>query len=266
LRLGRKPRDAEKHCRDLTAGQAPFETRGMPILALTRIENGRERWNGGATVARHRHGGAYAAVVLAGGYEECGSRGRFAVLPGDVLLHGLYDAHLDRFAARGADILNLVLSPRAFSGVRAGRVADADVIARMAETDVVAAIAELAAQLRALPAATGDWPSLLASDLLRDPQLRLGAWAATHSLAPASVSRGFHKVFGVSPAAFRAEARAQRALTRIASGTRPLAAVAAEMGFADQAHLSRAAKALTGAPPGRWRRSNPFKTTGPRLR
>jgi AraC-like DNA-binding protein len=236
------------------------------MIPLARIENGRERWDAGATVARHRHAGAYAAIVLSGGYEECGSRGRFAVLPGDVLLHGLYDAHLDRFCARGTDILNLVLPPSAFSGVSAGRVADADLIARMADTDVMAAVAELAAQLRALPAATADWPSLLAFDLLRDPQLRLGTWAAAHGLAPATVSRGFHKVFRVSPAAFRAEARALRALRRIACETQPLAAIAAETGFADQAHLSRAAKALTGAPPARWRRSNPFKIDGGRLR
>ena len=236
------------------------------MIPLARIENGRESWDPGVTVARHRHAAAYAAIVLSGGYEECGSRGRFAVLPGDVLLHGLYDAHLNRFAARGADILNLALPPSAFSGVSAGRVADADVIARMAETDVEAAVAELTVQLKALPADAGDWPSLLASDLLRDPRLRLGAWAAAHGLAPATVSRGFHKMFRVSPATFRAEARAQRALTRIACQTQPLAAIAVETGFADQAHLSRATKALTGAPPARWRRSNPFKINRTRLR
>jgi hypothetical protein len=34
----------------------------------------------------------------------------------------------------------------------------------------------------------------------------------------------------------------------------------AAAGFADQAHMSRAIRVLTGATPGNWRRSNSFKT------
>jgi AraC-like DNA-binding protein len=42
-----------------------------------------------------------------------------------------------------------------------------------------------------------------------------------------------------------------------------LAAIAAECGFADQPHLTRAVASLTGCPPGFWRRrSIPFKTDG----
>ena len=89
---------------------------------------------------------------------------------------------------------------------------------------------------------------------------RLDAWAARHGLAPASVSRGFGRTFGVTPAAFRLEARARLAFERIVSGAQPLADVAQATGFADQAHMSRAVRALTGAPPAAWRGSNRFKT------
>jgi transcriptional regulator GlxA family with amidase domain len=44
----------------------------------------------------------------------------------------------------------------------------------------------------------------------------------------------------------------------------PLARIAAEAGFADQAHMTRALGALTGRCPGHWRRSNKFKTASAR--
>jgi AraC-like DNA-binding protein len=46
----------------------------------------------------------------------------------------------------------------------------------------------------------------------------------------------------------------------VAHGEAALAAVAAEAGFADQAHMNRAVKALTERTPGVWRGSNRFKT------
>jgi AraC-like DNA-binding protein len=39
-----------------------------------------------------------------------------------------------------------------------------------------------------------------------------------------------------------------------------LASIASECGFSDQPHLTRAIVDLTGKTPGRWRKSNPFKT------
>jgi AraC-like DNA-binding protein len=81
-----------------------------------------------------------------------------------------------------------------------------------------------------------------------------------HGLTPATVSRGFARVFETSPAAFRAEARALRAFARITAGGRSLAGIAAVAGFADQAHMTRAIRALTGRPPGHWLRSIRFKT------
>jgi hypothetical protein len=79
---------------------------------FARVVNGGETWQPRVTVPRHRHASAYAALVLSGGYEECGSRGRFRVGPGDVLLHGAFDAHLDRFENRETVILDLKLPRR----------------------------------------------------------------------------------------------------------------------------------------------------------
>ncbi len=226
---------------------------------FARTADGRERWAASHTIPRHCHDRPYAAVILAGSYEECGSRGRFRVSAGDVLLHDAFDAHLDRFQSRGAQILNLVMETPPFG---LGRIDDPDAIARAAERDPVQARAQLRLQLREAPRAAEDWPDVLAQELLRNPACRLDRWADAHGLCAETVSRGFGKMFAVTPAAFRAEARTRRAFAAIAGSDAPLACIAAVAGFADQAHMTRAVRALTGAPPARWRKSNRFKTAG----
>ncbi|MDE3116679.1 MAG: helix-turn-helix transcriptional regulator, partial [Pseudomonadota bacterium] len=135
-----------------------------------------------------------------------------------------------------------------------------DAIARAEERDPAAARALLEEQIRPAVPIAEDWPDVLARDLLSDPNRHLDAWADQHGLAPETISRRFSKVFGVTPTSFRLEARTKHALDRIVHSAMPLAAVAAAAGFSDQAHMSRAIRALTGRPPNAWRRSNPFKT------
>ena len=227
---------------------------------LARTSSGRECWISNQQIPRHRHAEAYAAVILAGGYEECGGRGRFRVGPGDVLLHDAFDAHLDRFSVAGAHILNLIL-PDPVQPYHLGRIDDPDLIARAAERDPVQAREALGEQLRVVsPPIWEEWTDELACRLLDDPACRLDTWADDHGLSAETVSRGFGKVFGVAPAAFRAEMRVHRALVLLATSDRSLAAIAASAGFADQAHMCRGVRALTGLPPNAWRRSNSFKT------
>ena len=217
----------------------------------------RQRLDGGDRAPRHRHGHAYAAIVLAGGYQEAGDSGRRTAGPGDVLLHGAFEAHANRIDRRGAVVLNLDIAldaPSAFM-----RLTDADAVARLAERDAEAARACLLEQLRPASTQTGDWRDALAADLRAAPDLVLGDWAEAAGLDPATVSRGFRDAFDVSPARYRAEARARLAWRRLAEGG-PLADLAVDTGFSDQAHMTRAIVALTGATPGAWRRSNGFKT------
>ncbi len=223
-------------------------------LSFAPTPSGHERRDSRAYIPRHRHERAYAAMVLAGSYEESGSRGRFRVRPGDVLLHDAFDAHLDRFEGSGARIFSLEIEACP-ADASIAHVCDADSVVRAAERDVGEAGVLLLAEIRRQPPVHYDWPDILADDLLNDPAWRLDEWARKRSLAPSSVSRGFRKVFGVTPAAFRLGARARHAFRMITGSGQSFAAVAATTGFADQAHMSRAIRALTGAPPGSWRGS-----------
>ena len=229
----------------------------MGSFAVVTI--GRESWSAHHRIQRHRHDLAYAAVVLSGSYEECGSQGRFRVGAGDVLLHDAFDAHLNRFQRNGAQVLNLVVADFA-PGFGVGYAGDPDVIARTAERDPVEAGALLRERFRETKRDPEDWPDILAHDLLSNPSCRLDSWARKRGLAAETLSRGFNKVFGVTPASFRMEVRARRAFALITRSDLPLASIAATTGFADQAHMSRATRALTGSPPCTWRRSNPYKT------
>lgn len=205
----------------------------------------------GDHMERHRHGRAYAALVLSGGYVEAGDRGRFLARTGQVLIHGAWESHMDAVSPAGARVLNLPLTRDVAFG--AGVVDDPDAVARAAERDVVEAETLLRLTTRWLDTGLDDWPDILAETLRRDPDTRLEAWSAGAGLAPATVSRGFGRAFGTSPRRYRAEQRALRAARMLVDRDDPPAALAAELGFVDQAHMTRAVVELTGLTPGRLR-------------
>jgi AraC-like DNA-binding protein len=211
---------------------------------------GRERCPPGR-FARHRHPFGYICVVLSGRFDEAGDCGRFGLAPGDAVVHQPFEAHLDIFTSAGAEVLNLPLPEPVRSEGRI-RLSDPDAVARVAERDLLGAAQE-ALSGGPCPGDRGDWPDLLAAALGSADPFLLRDWSARHDLAPATVSRGFASAYGVTPARYRAELRARRAWQAIRASSAPLAAVACDGGFADQAHMTRAVRAVTGRPPTRWR-------------
>lgn len=73
-------------------------------------------------------------------------------------------------------------------------------------------------------------------------------------VSPYRLSRAFPRELGVSLTRYRNRVRVGRALERLEAGERELAVLAAELGFADQAHLTRTVREHAGAPPGVVRR------------
>lgn len=170
-----------------------------------------------------------------------------------MVLHRPFDAHLDHFLPAGADTINFALEGWDEPACDFGRVRDPESIARAAERDPREARALLLATVAAAANGAKDWPDELAAALREHTGLRLAEWAEARRLAPATVSRGFRQVYGLSPKAFRAQLRARRAWRAILRTGQPLASIAAETGFADQAHMTRAVRALTGHTPAQWR-------------
>lgn len=224
---------------------------------------GIERLAPGYALPRHQHGEAYATVLLRGAFEQASYAGRMRVEAGQVLIQPTLDAHADRMLSAGLTVLRLPW-PRdeTRGGVHAG--CDVDLLARLAEHDVLEAAAALREQLagsQAAPALLEDPADALADALMRPHAIAVDAWAERIGVARETVSRGFSRLYGVSPTRFRTDWRARTAWLRITGGHRSLAAIADECGFADQAHMTRAVGRLTGAPPAAWReRSHSFKT------
>lgn len=97
------------------------------------------------------------------------------------------------------------------------------------------------------------WPHQLAEALRDNPSLRLGQWADSKGLDRSSVSRRFRQVFSVSPKAFHLRCKAQRAIDAVQRSGGRLCDIATECGFADQAHMTRCVRRVTGITPGNWR-------------
>jgi AraC-like DNA-binding protein len=162
-------------------------------------------------LGHHTHRETYAAILLSGGYEEAGDYGRFQVQAGDVILHERFEAHLDRFPASGAFVLNLRLPMDRSFLQDVASVADADSIARAVERSPTEAADLLLSVIATRPSRNIDWPDELAAALIQNPSLNLSVWSDSKGLAPWTVSRGFAQVFGISPSAFRVRTRARHA-------------------------------------------------------
>jgi AraC-like DNA-binding protein len=72
-------------------------------------------------------------------------------------------------------------------------------------------------------------------------------------LGVSAFGRAFRKSLGVPPYRYFLAARMRRAKELLARSDLPLAAIAGEAGYADQAHFTAAFTRETGVPPGKWR-------------
>ena len=78
--------------------------------------------------------------------------------------------------------------------------------------------------------------------------------AGALGVSPYRLSRAFTRELGVSVTRYRNRLRVSRALDRLEAGERGLATLAADLGFADQAHLCRTVRAQVGHTPTALRR------------
>jgi AraC-like DNA-binding protein len=231
----------------------------MDNAHFRKITPGIETLSSSFSLPRHRHLRAYATVVLAGCFEESGYNGRILATAGDVLIHSALDCHGNQMVTAGVKLIRLDWQDE---NGRGGlyHLDNVEELARTAEKDVVTAAHLLRRALgeRCLPSPgqKNDWPDLLLSKLTKNPSTAIGLWAEVNGLSRETVSRGFAAAYGIAPSVLRAELRARWAWLRITRGSDCLCRIAAETGFADQAHMTRWIHRITGAPPAAWRRAD----------
>jgi AraC-like DNA-binding protein len=89
--------------------------------------------------------------------------------------------------------------------------------------------------------------------LAADPSIGLLALARHLAVSPHHLSRLFRAQTGETVTRYRNRLRVRLVLERLREGERSLARLAAELAFADQAHLTRVVRGEVGAPPSQLR-------------
>jgi AraC-like DNA-binding protein len=121
-------------------------------------------------------------------------------------------------------------------------------------------LALLSATVGLLPAGSAGDRALVAAAreaIVADEPAAGGLFSLADHLdvSPYRLSRAFSREIGVSITRYRNRVRVGRALERLEQGERSLALLAADLGFADQAHLTRTVREHTGHTPGVLRRT-----------
>lgn len=216
--------------------------------------------------ADHEHARGQLSFLLCGGFEE-EAEGRASAPQGNR--HGYKPPgarHACRFGRNGALILSINFregvadapAPTTWSptGKEAehlyGLLFDQCVTPEDAIADLMGSVT--APAINPDPARAPAWLRQVAERFSDEPLAEVGEVAGAHGIHRVQLSRAFQKHMGVSPSRFRLHCKAARAVRlMIEEGETPgMAAIGA--GFADQAHLTRTTRALSGLGPARLRR------------
>ena len=220
------------------------------MLIASERQCHRQQFSAFGRIAAHRHLTSYATLVLAGSYQEAGESGRWRIQPGMLVVHAAGEAHADWFGGHATELISFELGAPLAAG--AYWCADPDGLARQLLHRREEPF--LSNSWLVPVAGEDDWPDQLAERLRHDPATSIGHWAVRNGLRPESVSRGFSRAYGVTPAGYRLGVRIKGAVNSLASGDQSLAEIALEHGFADQSHMTRALRAEIGCTPGQLRK------------
>lgn len=218
----------------------------------------------------HTHAQAYFCFLIAGSYREQTATTRFEYRPLTLTYHAPGFEHRDEIGIDGGRFLLMEVNPESLGvPVRSGFDVDAgpgvwralDVYRDVRLGDVT----ELSAQAAAIEILTPHdsperhRPQWLARviERLREVELTpppLTELALDAKVHPVHVSRTFRRFVGVSLAEYVRRHRVRRAAAAMTAGQTMLSSIAADAGFADQAHMTRVFRSVVGMTPGEFRR------------
>jgi AraC family transcriptional regulator len=217
----------------------------------------------GLVIDRHAHDVAKLAILLGGGASERIGEELVEHVPLAIVARDRLAAHDNQYHAHGARSLIVELHdvhalPGALlpaEAVRYGRRIAAAFAARDRQRTLRAAIAAAVSALRvAPPVHTPAWleraREALFAQIASPPSLSELARAV--GVHPVHLAQAFRRRWHTTPLGYVRAHRVFRAVELMARGA-PLASIAAEVGFADQSHMTRAIHRARQAPPGRLR-------------
>jgi|SRR6185312_4583467 len=254
------------------------------VDGLVLIES---RHAAGSRLPRHSHEHAYFCVNYGGTYTEQYGRRRRRCRSPMLVFHPPGESHAEEHDSDVAT-LNVEVSGSWLRRI-AESVAPLDQPAEFASDAIVTSGLQLLQEFKrndtdsALAIEALTWEILAASAntrlrlvdahaprWLRDARDRLDAYigeptslrtiAADAGVHPVHLAATFRRFLGCSVGEYARRRRFEYARRELADLERPLSDVAAEAGFADQSHLTRTFKRLTGMTPKQYRTFLAFKT------
>jgi AraC family transcriptional regulator len=276
---------------ELGPGRYLGETRDHQVVADLVVTETLHRLP--ARLPLHTHTTPYFCLVLSGAFDERVGAKLCEARSGDLLFHSAGETHTDEIRAEGTKLVNIALGgtwlglqgeidrcrrPRpGRQSAAAARVAGR--IAReLAAHDPISGLAieglvhRLLAEADHSPASLRDGPprwlpvtlefirSHFRSCFDHEALARVAGVHATH------LSRAFHAHMGCTVTGYVHRLRIEWARERVERNEVPLADVALDAGFADQAHFSRVFRRETGSTPSEYRRRSVVRRDSLRLR
>lgn len=213
---------------------------------------------------KHDHDRAHLSFLLTGSFAERGDTGEATPIGGRHSFKPQGAYHAVDFGRQGALILSIEFGevpvglqatkgwrPSARSAAAQARLI-LDGVADPADA-VASLLGSIAPAGTATPTSAPLWLRRSVDHLMGDPTADISAVAADAGVHRVHLARACQRHFGLSPTHIRLHAKLNRALhLMIDQGARPCEAALAA-GFADQAHWSRASRAMAGISPVRLR-------------
>lgn len=238
------------------------------------------RFESNLAIPIHEHVHAHFTAVLAGGFTERYGDLQLNCPAGTILIVPANQPHTDAMAAEGAHTLGVELSrsllvnlegatelmsqPRVFKSVPLQRRIERlhceflslDPVSLFAlEAAAIEILVECARSLRRAETEEPEWLLAAMAAIHEDPALgsSLGQLAVQVGVHEVQLARAFKRVQGCTVGEYARWLRLENAKRLLSETATPLAEVAIESGFYDQAHFSRAFKAAYGTSPSAYR-------------
>lgn len=248
------------------------ESRMAGRVTLTTSEYAPE-----SAVPSHAHARPYFCYVTAGEFRETGAGASYVASRGTLVFHPATESHSDLFGGSGGRCFNIEIDAPLDAACEPGPVTGravryaAELSREMRSWDAASAlVAEgLASALMARMVFDGRRAtrhgSRMRVDLSRAvKQLRadpcnppsLEELATEAGLGALAFARAFRRSYGRGVGAFVRAERVEWAKRALSESRRPVSVIAAELGFADQAHLTRVFRDATGWTPAAFRRAS----------